>query len=132
MSVTQARRLRRTMSPTEAILWNVLRVRPEGLQFRRQHPLDPFILDFYCRAARLAIEVDGNAHDCDEQAARDHRRDRWLAERGIATLRLRAADVHRNLDGVLIHILQRCAERTPPPHCVRSPSPRNREEDFQS
>jgi very-short-patch-repair endonuclease len=115
MSVYQARKLLRVMSPSEAMLWNVLRRRPAGLQFRRQHPVGPYVLDFLCRPAGLAIEVDGKAHDFALTVARDERRDAWLADRGIATLRIPAAEVHRNLEGVVIHIIQRCVGRTPPP-----------------
>ena len=59
VSVTQARKLRRKMSPPEVVLWQILRMRPNGLKFRRQRPTDPYIFDFYCRAAMLAIEIDG-------------------------------------------------------------------------
>ena len=61
-TVAKARALRRVMSPPEARLWQVLRTRPEGLKFRRQHPVGPFVLDFYCADARLGIEVDGEVH----------------------------------------------------------------------
>ena len=57
-----ARKLRRKMTLPEVILWHWLRQRPEGLKFRRQHPTGPYVLDFFCSDARLAIEVDGEAH----------------------------------------------------------------------
>ena len=63
ITVSKARKLRRAMSPPEAILWNVLRTRPADLTFRRQHPVGRYILDFYCPGARLAIEEDGVGHD---------------------------------------------------------------------
>jgi very-short-patch-repair endonuclease len=103
------------MSPPEAILWNQLRLRPAGLQFRRQHPLGPYVFDFYCRSAGVAIEVDGFAHDCGDNPQRDERRDRWAAEQGIKTIRIATSDVNRNLEGVVVHIIERCLERTPPP-----------------
>ena len=62
-TVAMARSLRRTMSKPEACLWQVLRTRPAGLKFRRQHPLGPYVLDFYCPIARLGIEVDGRVHE---------------------------------------------------------------------
>ena len=71
MSVNRARELRKRLSPTEIRLWRVLRLRPEGLKFRKQHPFGPFVFDFYCRAAGLAIEVDGLAHDFAETAECD-------------------------------------------------------------
>ena len=129
MSVTQARILRRTMSPPEAILWNILRGRPNGLKFRRQHPIGPYVLDFYCRAALFAIENDGVAHQLGPNPRRDEMRDRWMERQGIATLRIDASEVRNNLEGVLAHILDRCRERTPPPHFVRSPSPATAGED---
>jgi very-short-patch-repair endonuclease len=129
LSIHQARQLRRRMSPTEIRLWKQLRLRPEGLQFRKQHPFGPFVFDFFCKAAGVAIEVDGMAHDFGDAPARDQRRDRWALKQGIATIRIPAEEVRRNLDGVVALIVQWCLERTPPPHFARSPSPRNRGED---
>ena len=129
LSVHHARQLRRCMSPSEIRLWRVLRLRPSGLQFRRQHPLGPFVLDFFCKAAGLAIEVDGLAHEFGDNPVRDARRDVWLRSQGIETMRIAADDVRRNLDGVIVHIVNRCLDRAPPPHFVRSPSPSNDGED---
>jgi very-short-patch-repair endonuclease len=129
LTVYQARQLRRRMSPSEVRLWRVLRLRPEGLQFRRQHPFGPFVFDFFCKAAGLAIEVDGLAHEFGDNPVRDMRRDLWAREQGIETMRISAEDVRRNLEGVVIHIVNRCIERAPPPHFVRSPSPSNDGED---
>jgi very-short-patch-repair endonuclease len=89
----RARRFRREMSPPEAALWQYLRTRPGGFKFRRQHRMDPYTLDFYCRAAAVCIEVDGDAHDMGDRPLRDARRDAWLSRRGILTLRFLAADV---------------------------------------
>jgi very-short-patch-repair endonuclease len=117
------------MSPTEIRLWRVLRLRPEGLHFRRQHPFGPFVFDFFCKAAGVAIEVDGLAHDFATVAQRDLNRDQWSGELGIETIRIAAEDVRNNLEGAVTHIVNRCLERTPPPHFVRSPSPPNAGED---
>ncbi|QNN66819.1 DUF559 domain-containing protein [Sphingomonas lutea] len=103
------------MSSPEIRLWGVLRTRPHGFKFRRQRPDDPFIFDFYCHRALLAIEIDGFAHDCGTNPQRDASRDKWAAGRSIATLRISASEVRDNLDGVVAGILQRCCERTPPP-----------------
>ncbi|MEI9902937.1 MAG: DUF559 domain-containing protein [Asticcacaulis sp.] len=70
-----ARKLRRELTPPEAAIWARLRVRDTGISFRRQHPIGPYVLDFYCAKAKLAIEVDGLIHDRDEQAIRDEARD---------------------------------------------------------
>ncbi|HYE26911.1 MAG TPA: DUF559 domain-containing protein [Allosphingosinicella sp.] len=74
-TVKRARRLRREMSPAEGRLWKQLGQRPGGFGFRRQFPLAPYALDFACLEARLAIEVDGEAHDRGDRPQRDHRRD---------------------------------------------------------
>ena len=112
-TVAHARRLRRAMTLPEAILWRELRRRTlAGFRFRRQHPVGPFVLDFYCPEARLALEVDGAAHDHPIRAAQDEHRTSWLAERGIRVLRLPARDVLRGDDAehVLPTIEAACAE----------------------
>ena len=119
------------MSPSEILLWRVLRLRPEGLQFRRQHPSGPFVFDFFCKAAAVAIEVDGIAHEFGDNPHRDERRDSWALRQGIQTIRIAAEDVKTNLEGVVTYIVNRCLERTPPPHSVRSPSPSDDGEDAQ-
>ena len=128
MRVGHARQLRKRMSPTEFRLWRMLRLRPEG-QFRRQHPCGPFVFDFYCKAAGVAVEVDGLAHDFEATARLDHRRNLWARDQGIETIRIAAEEVRTNLEGVITRIVTRCLERTPPPHFVRSPSPSNAGED---
>jgi very-short-patch-repair endonuclease len=67
--------------------------RLEGIRFRRQHPIGPYILDFYCSAARLAIEIDGVGHDVANRARHDERREAWLAEQSVQVLRIAARDV---------------------------------------
>ncbi len=92
----RAKRLRREMSLPEVILWQHLRKeRLAELHFRRQHPIGPYVLDFYCAKARLCVEVDGLAHFT-EVALRDERRTRWLEQQGIRVLRLQARDVLRD------------------------------------
>ena len=77
------------MTQPERTLWAMLRGNTTGMRFRRQHPIGPFILDFYCPAARLAVEVDGQGHD----GERDARRTAWLAGEGIKVMRFVAADI---------------------------------------
>jgi very-short-patch-repair endonuclease len=103
-TIQRAKRLRRELSLPEALLWQELRKRPAGLKFRRQHPAGPYVLDFYCDALRLAIEVDGEAHARGDRPARDNARDAWLALRGVRTLRVPAREVLEDLGAVLRYI----------------------------
>ena len=101
------------MTPPERRLWNVLRDRPGGFKFRRQHPLGPYTLDFFCYESALCIEVDGFAHDLGANPQRDRRRDEWLSAKGIRTLRIAATDVRDNLEGAVIFIVEECRRRAP-------------------
>src|SRR5438067_13322833 len=107
-TIGKARKLRRAMSPPEVLLWRELRRRPGGLKFRRQHPAGPFILDFVCLEARVAIEVDGEAHDRGAMPARDVARDEWLMGQGFRTARMPGREVLHNLEGVIRHIEAQC------------------------
>jgi very-short-patch-repair endonuclease len=104
-TVTKARKLRREMSPPELLLWQVLRTRPGGLKFRRQHPVGPYVIDFYCAKIRLAVEVDGAAHDMGSNPAHDAQRDRWLENHGVRSVRLLAADIFRDMEAAVTRIL---------------------------
>jgi very-short-patch-repair endonuclease len=99
-----ARRLRRSMSLPEVLLWRELRKKPNGLQYRRQHPAGPYVLDFFCATANVAIEVDGEAHNRGDRPHRDAARDQWLRSQGIRVMRIPANEVLKNLDGVLQYI----------------------------
>jgi len=91
LTLKRAKRLRRPMTPQELGLWLRLKNRQlGGFKFRRQHPFGPHILDFYCAEARLAVEIDGQAHWSDEQARHDARRDAYVRSMGVETLRLSA------------------------------------------
>ncbi|KQW81759.1 endonuclease domain-containing protein [Brevundimonas sp. Root1279] len=113
LSCTRAKAFRRDMSPPEVRLWERLRAgRLNRLKFRRQHPVGPYILDFYCADARLAIEVDGAVHDNPDQMAHDRRRTAWLGRtQGIRVVRLRAWQVRDEIEGVLEFILSVVRER---------------------
>ena len=74
------------------------------MKIRRQHPVGPYLLDFYCPAARLCIEVDGLIHSDPDQTRHDQRRDGWLKAQGIAVVRVPATDVRHDLETVLLHI----------------------------
>ena len=97
-----AQLLRRTLTLPEALLWKGLKARPqEGLHFRKQHPLGPYVLDFYCSRARLCIEVDGFSHGAGDRPIRDAQRDAWLRRQGVETLRLRAGLILEDIDAAL-------------------------------
>jgi len=83
------------------MLWSRLRRRDADLPpWRRQHPKGPYILDFFCPAAALAVEIDGATHGEDAQIAHDERRDTWLREEGITVYRVAASSVFADVDGV--------------------------------
>ena len=82
-----------------------------GLKFRRQHPIGPYILDFYCAEVRLAVEVDGQGHAHPDRIAHDRRRTAWLREQNIRVVRLAAESVRVHLDGVLEFIAEAALER---------------------
>ncbi len=90
------------MTPTEAALWERLRNhRLDGLQFRRQHPVNQFVVDFYCHQHRLAIEVDGGVHADAEQREKDADRQSILESAGITFLRIPAGYIADDIDGAL-------------------------------
>ena len=102
-----AKTLRRQMSLPEVLLWRAIKGRKlDGLHFRRQHPLGAYVLDFYCDEARLAVEVDGASHGLGNNPRKDARRDAWLAEKGIRTLRLPAVVILDDVDNATRTILR--------------------------
>ena len=101
ITLKRARVLRSTMTEPEVMLWARLRKRdPVWPIFRRQHAVGSYILDFYCPAARLAVEVDGVGHGEDARRAYDERRDAWLGARGITVYRVWASSVFADADEV--------------------------------
>jgi len=99
------------MTQEEKILWQHLRANGlNGLHFRRQQIIDGFIADFYCHAARLVIEVDGEIHQ--QQTEYDAERDRVLLARGLRLLRIKNEEVRQNLNSVLMRIATACCEET--------------------
>ena len=104
--------LRRDLTLPEVLLWQVLRQRSGGFKFRRQHPAGPYVLDFFCAAAKLAVEVEGKAHDMGDRPERDDVRDASIARHGVLMLRISATDVLRDLDGVVARITATAVSRT--------------------
>jgi very-short-patch-repair endonuclease len=104
-SIAKARELRKQLTPPEARLWTALRrCGLNGLRFRRQHPIGPFILDFFCPSARLAVEIDGATHTLGDSEAYDARRDLYLKRVGLTVLHIPAIHVRDSLDAVLREI----------------------------
>ena len=100
-----AKLLRRTMTDAEVILWQNLRKNAvDGMRFRRQHPIGPYIADFACLPVKLIVEVDGATHGSDTEVVHDVRRRRFMARFGWREIRVTNFDVYKNLDYVLEHI----------------------------
>jgi len=96
------RELRRELTVAEKLLWAELRNRKlNGLKFRRQHPLDKFIVDFYCNEKKLIVELDGGVHDEKINKEYDEARSVMLAGLNIVVLRFKNEDVINNMKEVL-------------------------------
>ena len=101
---TRARELRKNMTHPEKVLWHLLRSRTlEGFKFRRQHIIDPYIVDFYCADLQLVIEVDGESHD-DPEA--DARRTAFLESHDLTVFRVTNDQVLKECVAVLDAILE--------------------------
>jgi len=99
--------LRTSSTPSENLLWKALRHRQlGGLKFRRQHPIGPSIVDFYCHEKHLAVEIDGPIHDQREIAERNQARQELIEAYGIRFYRCTSAEVEKDLDKVLQGILK--------------------------
>jgi very-short-patch-repair endonuclease len=104
-SIQNARKLRKQMTIPEKILWNALRNRRlDGVKFRRQHPIERFVIDFYCREKAVTIEIDGKVHDQAEVIKHDLERKRYLESKGVAILRFTNHRILKDLNGVLYEI----------------------------
>ena len=109
-AVYTARKLRRSMTLPESVLWQQLRGKKLGFKVRRQHPIGPYVVDFFAGESRLVIEVDGEAHNRADRPLRDEMRDSYLREQSYRVLRIAAADVLNNLSGVLESIAAEAAD----------------------
>jgi very-short-patch-repair endonuclease len=102
-----ARRLRRRQTDAERALWMKLRDRQlEGVKFRRQQPIDPYVVDFASLERNLIIEIDGGQHNEGKLKERDEERTTRLRERGYLVMRFWNNEVLTNLEGVLEKILE--------------------------
>lgn len=101
-----ARRLRANPTPAEAKLWEALKGKQlNGLKFRQQHPVEQFILDFYCPSCKLVIEIDGEIHG--DRQEYDQARTEKLNTLGYQVIRFTNSEVINDLDKVLSQILEK-------------------------
>ena len=99
--VYTARKLRREMRLPEILVWQRIKGERTGLRFRKQHPIGPYVADFHCSRTRAVIEVDGKGHEHGDMLVRDDGRDAFMVENGYRILRVMAAEVLRDADGVV-------------------------------
>jgi very-short-patch-repair endonuclease len=129
-SIKLARKFRSEMSFPETLHWQQPRHRPGNHKFRRQHPAGPFVLDFFCAQATLAIEVAGISHDSHNGARRDANCSAFLKARGIGTLRVPARVVLEDVEVAVKRIVEVCSKRLAVPlhRPTDGPPPRSGEE----
>ena len=102
IALARRRELRRAATDAEQVLWRLLRKRQfAGVKFHRQHPVGPYILDFYCAERGLAVELDGGQHFTDEGQEYDRRRTAYLAARGVRVLRFTNRELFEETESVL-------------------------------
>ena len=128
-SVYAARKLRRTMSPPEVLLWSQLRGGRLGFKVRHQHPIGPYVADFFVGSAGLVIEVDGSSHDFGEGPERDAVRQRYLIDRGYRVLRFVTRELLDDLDSVLRQITAQVASPLHHQASLDGPPPRAGEDE---
>jgi len=117
---TFARTLRRRQTEAERRMWLLLRDRRfDGVKFRRQVPIGPYIADFVCFEARLIVELDGSQH---AESARDAIRDKWLQDDGYRILRFWNGDLFLHRDGVLEIVWHHLQVQGDPSSVSASPS----------
>jgi very-short-patch-repair endonuclease len=120
--VGRAREMRGHLTTSELKRWDKLRGdQLLGLRFRRQHRLGPYIADFFCQAAKLVIEVDGDSHD--DRAEYDEKRTHWISQhKGLRVVRYTNDEVMQSFDAVLADIVDWCSNVARP---SPQPSPRS-------
>ena len=96
-----AEKLRTEMTEAETKLWEYLKLKPLGFKFRRQHPFNIYILDFYCHRAKLGIEIDGEYHNFKKQKQLDNKRTADIEQLGLYKLRFTNNEVLNNFEAVV-------------------------------
>ena len=97
----KAKKLRNNVTPTEMILWGRLKEYFPNLKFRRQHPVSFYIVDMYCHAEKLVIEIDGSIHDLEEMKTKDELRQKELEALGLKVIRFTTKEITNHLESVL-------------------------------
>ena len=106
VSAKKRRSLRNNAPMAEILLWTELKGKQlDGYKFRRQYSIGPYIADFYCVKAKLAIEVDGESHFMPGADIKDKRRQDYIESFGLRIVRFTNTDVYQNIDGVIQEIL---------------------------
>ena len=109
-----AKKLREQRTPAEIALWEALREKKlDGFRFRQQHPIENYVLDFYCHSASLILELDGEYHFTEEQKKSDEERSAYLSTLGLKLIRFSNHEVLHNLEAVLVLIKQSLQPPTP-------------------
>lgn len=117
LATTLARTLRKVPTHAEKLLWRLLRDRRfAGYKFRRQHPAGPYVLDFYCAAAKLAVELDGDVHGTPARKSSDEVRGAYLTRQGIRVLRVWNVELVENQEGVMQLLFEELQGRRANPH----------------
>lgn len=106
----RAKELRREMTPQERKLWYLF-LRPYPLKFYKQRIIDSYIVDFYCTAAKLVIEIDGSQHYTEEGRERDEGRSAMLERYGLLVLRFSNREINTEFEAVCQMIHQTVQER---------------------
>jgi very-short-patch-repair endonuclease len=126
----RARELRSHMTPAEVLLWSRIKNdQLDGLRFRRQKVIGPYVADFTCPALSLVVEVDGDTHADPEQIRKDKERTAYFEEFGLRVVRFENSDVLKNIDGVLIELLRLSRELRTDPSPPPSPQGTGGRED---
>src|SRR5438045_4817898 len=106
----RAEELRNTMTPAEEIIWKAIHINEWKLKFRRQHPIANYVVDFYCHALKLVIEIDSSIHEVDEVKRNDAYRQQHLQELGLNVLRISNEEIFKNKKNILEIIKQKVNE----------------------
>ena len=120
----QRKELRKNATPAEVRLWSMLKGKQQGVRWRRQFSIGPYVIDFYSPSAKLAIELDGARHYTESGADIDYVRTKYLLSKGVRVLRFENVEIWRNLEVVLKEI----AEAMSNPSVLSDSSPKTGEQ----